>query len=369
MLIKLGLNDPAKQVPPTAAAVQADELEDALRELVSTVSSASDSAPVPVPETAGIALETPNTVVPEGVTDTIAYWITNFGRSPVEATRSLHDLFVREPQLTAEVLVSRFEAADCGAATAVVASLLSRNTGAFEKLCDPALSLESAISVAQSLATQEPRFDAHFAKNLLVDEEITEEALERGLKILEQLPGCARLIPILIQFLRSPNSRIRSRAALTLGRIAPASNLTNRLMQDADDRVRANFVEGLWKSPANHVDLFRQALGDRHHRVAGNALIGLHLAGETRTLIQHLVTMARNPEAPFRAAAAWVMGKTGDERFRTVLHGLMRDPDSRVRRGALIALRRIKSAQSVAPPVSAPPQKESILASKNELGA
>ncbi|HVN07261.1 MAG TPA: HEAT repeat domain-containing protein [Bryobacteraceae bacterium] len=350
MLIKLGLNDQPDQPQAPSEAVSAKDLEDALRDLVSAVSC--QSAAPQVPETPAATVESLGTGVPAAVTHAVDYWINNFGRSPADATRNLNELSAKNPELTARALVMRYEAGDCGEATSVVASLLARNAHAFGTLCDTTRALEGAISMAQSLATQEPRFDAHFAKNLLVDDQITEGALERGLKILEQLPSCGRLIPILIQFLRSSNGRVRSKAALTLGRIAPARSLTQRLMRDADDRVRANFVEGLWKLPANHVELFREALQDPHHRVVGNALVGLHFAGHSRVVTQHVAGMVRRPEAAFRAAAAWVMGQTGEERYAAVLRGLLRDPDWRVRRGALIALRRIKSSQSGTPPVN-----------------
>jgi HEAT repeat protein len=71
--------------------------------------------------------------------------------------------------------------------------------------------------------------------------------------------------------------------------------------------------------------------------------VGLHRLGETRDVIKHLGEMTRHPEGLFRAAAAWVMGQTGEERYAGVLRHMVRDPDARVRRNALRALRRIGS--------------------------
>jgi len=109
--------------------------------------------------------------------------------------------------------------------------------------------------------------------------------------------------------------------------------------------VRANFVEGLWNRTASDCrPLFRQALEDSHHRVVGNALVGLHRLGETGDIVRQVGKMARRPEAPFRAAAAWVMGQTGEERYTAVLRQLVRDPDALVRHSALRNLRRINLA-------------------------
>jgi HEAT repeat protein len=284
--------------------------------------------------------------VPKPVPEAIAYWLGFYSRSPAEAARNLRELAAKAPAATAEILLPMYAAGTCGEAMQLVGGLLGSNVRAVEKLCDPAAALEDSVVLAQTLAKHEPRFDVHFAKNLLVDEQATEEVLQRGLSILEQLGSCGRLTPILIQFLRSPNPRVRSRAALMMGRIVPTRNLIHRLMRDEDSRVRANFIEGLWSSAKDHCDLFRRALRDSHQRVAGNALIGLHRAGQSRDVILHVAQMARRTEAPYRATAAWVMGQTGEERYATVLRYLMNDPEPSVRRNALISLRRIKAAQT-----------------------
>ena len=162
---------------------------------------------------------------------------------------------------------------------------------------------------------------------------------------MERLGGGDRLIPILIQFLRDRDSRIRSKAALMFGQIMPPRGIMDRLMGDTDPRVRANFVEGLWNCSASDCrPLFRQALEDPNHRVVANALIGLHGLGERGEVVRNLGKIARRPEALFRAVAAWVMGQTGEERYCDVLRHLARDPDPRVRRSAFRSLRQINPA-------------------------
>jgi len=214
--------------------------------------------------------------------------------------------------------------------------------------------------VVKALTQHEPTFDARFAKSLLNDSTMTEAARQRGLQVLEKLGSGGRLIPILIQFLRDPDSRIRSKAALMFGQIMSAQGIMERLLRDEDARVRANFVEGLWTCPAtDHCRLlFRMALKDPNHRVAGNALVGLHRLGENLDVVRHVGKMARSPEAPFRAAAAWVMGQAGESRYTGVLREMVRDSDSQVRFNALRALRRINLSgvpAAPSPPVAPPP--------------
>jgi len=151
---------------------------------------------------------------------------------------------------------------------------------------------------------------------------------------------------------RNADSRIRSKAALILGRTRPTASLIQRLMRDEDARVRANFVEGLWNSEGDHCALFREVLQDSHQRVVGNALIGLHRVGKSREVIQHVTRLVRHSDPHFRATAAWVMGQTGEARFSAVLRQMAYDQDPLVRRNALSSLERISAAHSTAPPES-----------------
>jgi hypothetical protein len=360
LLIKLGLIDQAKPPEPlpeveTAGPeeVPANALEAVLRDLESTEPGLPVDVPIPGKETrhSGGLEELLDMAAdaPKPVPEAIAYWLALYSRSSAEAGRKLRELAAAAPEVTAETLLPLYAAGACGEATPLVASLLGASARAAEQLCNPAASLEDSIALAHTLAKHEPHFDVHFAKNLLVGNQASEEALQRGLSILEKLGTCRRLTPILIQFLRSPNNRVRSRAALIMGRIAPTRNLLYRLMRDEDSRVRANFIEGLWSSSSDHCELFRQALRDPHQRVIGNALIGLHRAGQSRDVILHVARIARSPDARLRATAAWVMGQTGEERYTTVLRHLLHDSDPAVRRNALISLRRIKLAQTAPP--------------------
>jgi hypothetical protein len=289
---------------------------------------------------------------PDDVPAAVIYWLGRYNRNTSEAVRNIRDLAAKAPELVVETVLPLQKTGGWGEASRFLASLLCSNGRMAAKLCDPAASLEESVSVAKALSQHEPRFDARFARSLLDDSQMTEAARERGLVVLEKLGNGGRLIPILIQFLRDPDHHIQAKAALMFGRIGSTSGIVDRLMRDKDARIRANFVEGLWNCTANEecLRLFRRFLEDPHHRVVGNAVVGLHRLGEHSEVIKHLAKMTRRPEASFRASAAWVMGQTGEERYISVLRHLVRDPDPSVRHGALRSLRRINLARVPDPP-------------------
>lgn len=345
VVIRLGLNDESKRaeprvetetVPPKADPV--GSLDEAIRQLELLETEAAE--PSLAPEAAVV-----REPVPEDVAQAVVYWLTRYSRNSSETARNIRELAARSPERVVETVLHLYQGGGWGEAARFLASVLSGNGRTAAKLCDPSASLDSSVGIAKALTQHEPRFDARFAKSLLVDDQMTEAERQRGLAVLERLDGGGRLIPILMQFLRDPDSRIRSKAALMFGRIMSTHGLLDRLMGDTDARVRANLVEGLWNSTAgdDRRPLFRRALQDPNHRVVGNALVGLHRLGEHRDVIQHVTKMARRPEAPFRATAAWVMGQTGEERYAAVLRHMVRDPDLLVRRGAFRSLRRINT--------------------------
>lgn len=288
--------------------------------------------------------------VPEDVAEAVVYWLSRFGANPAAAARNIRELAAKAPQRVLETVLPLYAAGCREGAARFLAGLLSRHDETVVKLCDPAASLDSAVRAADALSQYDHGFDMRIARTLLSDDQMTDQARHRGMAVLEKLGSGGRLIPVLIQFLRDPDSRIRSKAALMLGQIMPTQGIMDRLMVDGDARVRANFVEGLWNCTAGDCCLlFRRALNDPNPRVIGNALLGLHYLGETRDVISHVSEMARSPKTLHRATAAWVMGRMGQTRFTGALRQMVQDPDSLVRRNAIHSLRRINTAPSADP--------------------
>jgi hypothetical protein len=106
--------------------------------------------------------------------------------------------------------------------------------------------------------------------------------------------------------------------------------------------MRANALEAIWGEKAPRVvDLFQQYLGDRHNRVVGNSVIGLHRAGEhdVQSVVRRIAA-DRNPQ--FRMTAAWTMGAIRAPQFADLLPRLIRDDSPAVRSAALRAIQALR---------------------------
>jgi HEAT repeat protein len=94
-----------------------------------------------------------------------------------------------------------------------------------------------------------------------------------------------------------------------------------------------------------------RASQDQNHRVAVNALVGLHRAG-VESAAERLRNLTGHRAESFRAAAAWGLGVIEDEESVERLQGLRKDSAEIVRRNALRALVRIRKVQTATAEVS-----------------
>lgn len=181
-------------------------------------------------------------------------------------------------------------------------------------------------ALAESLGEKGAELDASYLLGLL-------EAFSTGLNLLTIHAGA----------MESLETRLRARLATILGKAARTHDTFLSLVGDADARVRANAVESLWGSMSGMAKaIFTEAAGDRNHRVAANALIGLYMLGDPAS-VAGLEKMLGRPDAASRAAAAWAMGRTGDGRFAPLLQSTRRKPgqDPMVVRNCLGAVKRV----------------------------
>ena len=156
-----------------------------------------------------------------------------------------------------------------------------------ELLMNPqALSLETAVMLARKVAGFEPRLDVRLVRKAIADGEhgvgsITDTVALRMLRLVDAISDCALLGSCLIQFLRHPSEKVRSKAALMLGRLNWNPDRVEALLSSTDARLRANAIESLWgQRQANVRRILWQATEDRSGRVVVNALLGLYLAGD-----------------------------------------------------------------------------------------
>jgi HEAT repeat protein len=192
--------------------------------------------------------------------------------------------------------------------------------------------------------------EAFYRRFLQASERISSpQAILRALSLLPALGDFGILIPWLRKLCLHADERVKSRSVKVLCQLRPNKALIERQMLSDDPRVRANAVEALWGSRSLEATaLFNSASLDSHHRVVGNALIGLHLQDDPSAMVK-MIAMSKNPDPMFRAATAWSLGITHDERAVPVLELLSGDPSEIVRKRALASLLLFQPAQTAAP--------------------
>ena len=216
-------------------------------------------------------------------------------------------------------------------------------------VCDPAIiGQEEEIALARDLCELDPQLDMKLARRLsgAAGEKVPEAVVQRVLVLLNSIPENARVLPIVIKLLRHPSPSVRSKAALVIGRVSKTPHVTQEFQSEPDPRVRANAIEALWgMDSAKARSVLREAADDPHNRVAGNALLGLYLVGDTFA-IPRILQLATHPKAEFRTTAAWVMAQTGSPRFLPALAQMVRETDRNARAWVFRAITSLKRAGS-----------------------
>lgn len=218
-------------------------------------------------------------------------------------------------------------------------------------LIDPALlSLPAAVSLAKRWVVFDPMLDIKLLQMgfpLGEDDSVAAADMrrpKRALDVVSELPPNRHSLLSLAKLLRYPDAHVRSKAALLYGRAGKNPEWVWKMLAEPDARVRSNAVEGLWHTKsAAAAALFREAALDTDHRVAANALIGLHYCGEPDGIVADILqNMVRSDAPAARAAAAFAIGKIQDGASTSVLENLLRDGDPGVRGEALRSLIQIR---------------------------
>jgi HEAT repeat protein len=198
------------------------------------------------------------------------------------------------------------------------------------------LSLETGLALARKAKSIEPLLDIQLVRQLVANSSGKVAAIKNAealhaLELVDAISDCSRLGSYLIQFLNHPNDKVRSKAALMLGRSNWNLARLQGLLESDDSRLRANAVESLWGH--RHPDVRKilwSATQDPSSRVVINALLGLCQAGD-REAYARLAELANASDPVLRSGTAWAMGETGSPEFGEALEKLAQDEDAKVR--------------------------------------
>ena len=204
----------------------------------------------------------------------------------------------------------------------------------------------------------EPLLDVHLVRHVVSTRRVKLSAIKNAdalhaLELVDAISDCSRLGSYLIQFLNHPNEKVRSKAALMLGRSNWNLTRLESLLASDDSRLRANAVESLWGHRHGDVrKILWNATEDPSGRVVINALLGLCLARD-REAHALLAELAKASDPALRSGAAWAMGESGDQEFGEALEKLAADGDAKVRAMAEKSQKKLHRPEpSATPPFS-----------------
>jgi hypothetical protein len=207
-----------------------------------------------------------------------------------------------------------------------------------------------AVTLAQKTAACDPQLSLRLVTLLTGpdSEKVPDADCLSGLDLLDAISEGDSFVSSVLKLLKHENPQVRSKAARFIG--SRTQNLAwsiNRASEN-DPRVRADILESLFRVNNDQVaPIFHKNVRDSNNRVVGNALLGLYQLHDASS-IPLIYEMAQHPKSNFRNTAAWLMGRTGDNRFSGALAELMRDSDEVVRKQAFKALGEMKKANKAA---------------------
>jgi len=211
---------------------------------------------------------------------------------------------------------------------------------------------ERLVEICRGLMKIDPLLDVRLARLTPHRYEgagpLDPETVVHLLDLLNEISPGSRLVIMLSHLTHYPDQRIAAKATLLMGRRLRNNDWVECHLNSTDPRVRASVIEALWGTDTFFArKCMWRCLKDQNNRVAGNALMGLHLLGEQR-VIGLAKEMLRDPREAFRWTAAWVMGQIAIPDFFEYLVQARTDSSPGVRRAAgraLVAIRHLVVAR------------------------
>jgi HEAT repeat protein len=277
--------------------------------------------------------------------------VRDFAINSAMSKRDMRRLMEKDPQALLHSACRILKAGSEGPGAAFAMEQLWSHPILIAGLIDPALlPLAAAIEFARRWQTFDSSLDIKLLhKGFPSEDGGMHEAdivrAKRALAIVNELPANRRILLPLVNLMCSSDQRVRSKAAAIYGRTCQNPDWVHKRLAEADPRIRANVVESLWGQDSDLVRaVLQEASRDRNHRVAVNALIGLHLSG-VEGVPASLQQLALSSDPMARAAAAFGMGHLLEGEFKPALELLLKDNNPSVRGRALQALIRIRRQQ------------------------
>ena len=223
----------------------------------------------------------------------------------------------------------------------------------FRYLANPSLCpREVAVRLFRCLLAVDAAVDFKFARQLPGRNDSGREntfnsaQAARAIDILDQTSEGQRLMSVIGHLPNSRDPAVSAKAALFVGHRVNNPAWTAKQLFREDDRLRANAIEAAWGAKSEPaLRILRDCVDDKHNRVAGNALIGMHMAG-CLDAAEKALAMSESEDPLRRSTAAWAMGKIGNPVFVDRLSALVRDAHRKVRSTAIRSLVEIGRAET-----------------------
>ncbi len=164
----------------------------------------------------------------------------------------------------------------------------------------------------------------------------------KAMQIVQELSLAEMMRGAILPLCSHPNAKVRSKAVALIGEVPSITSdvLLEKVLNDADPRVRANAIEVLENKRADqYVQLLTQRARSSHNRERANAIKAMHRL-RVNTASTQLLAMLRDERSEHRISALWALRHIGWWQLVNEVGKIAKeDQNLRVRRYALGVLR------------------------------
>src|SRR5712692_915899 len=164
--------------------------------------------------------------------------LAGFAESPQASERALREMLANDAKHFCAAALSLIKGGAETPGQEALITLLTERDLLLGPLCDPSFcSRSEAIALARVAARSQPQLDVKLARRL---PELDGLCCERVLAILDRISDGSRIVFMLMPLMRQSDARLRSKAALLIGRSLKRTEWVAGYLSDSDPRTRAN---------------------------------------------------------------------------------------------------------------------------------